>query len=152
MSSMKELLIDGFILRIKHQLSETELNYDEFKNLIESIYKFIDKFPELKGTIKEGFNSNISKYNNQQIECIYLKIERDIKFLQDELNNILEYEVPVRTLSRVPSEVKVLPFKVVKRQKDYCDLKENEKEKYDEIFNRIFKLKDFFIKIHNLKC
>lgn len=153
MSNMKELLIDGFILRMKHQLSEMQMSYDEFKNLIENIHKFTNKFPELKGKIKNEFHSSISKFNNQQFDLIYITLEFDIKNYQNELNNILEYEKIIRAPSMVPSEVKSLvsPFKVVRRQRNLFDLNKDEKEKYDEIFNKMVKSKGFLIKIHNLK-
>ena len=153
---MKELLIDGFILRMKHQLNETEINYDEFKNLIENIYKFTDKFPELKGRIKNEFNSNISDVNIQSLDVLYRAFECDVNHNQKELANILSYEKTIRAPSHFmplarSEEMIAKEIAIVKRQKSINELNEQEKEKYDEIFNKMVKSKDFLMKIHNLK-
>lgn len=58
MSSMKELLYDGFIMRMKSEL-ENPMKKDDLTNLLLEVEKFMKHFPDRKEKIEDELLSSM---------------------------------------------------------------------------------------------
>lgn len=58
MSSMKELLYDGFIMRMKSEL-ENPMKKDDLTNLLLEVEKFMKYFPDRKNKIEDELLSSM---------------------------------------------------------------------------------------------
>ncbi|WP_374254397.1 hypothetical protein [Acinetobacter brisouii] len=82
--SMKELLIDGFIMRMKHQLENTNMIDEEFINLADNIDKFIMKYPEIKERVNDVFTSSINEFNTNTMNRL---LREETRKILKEINN-----------------------------------------------------------------